>query len=168
MCLRLLSALDCVDLKCPWLWCQSLPFHPSSHRQVKPQWWAIAWEKSKNCPTPRLQTCFSHVPEGKGRLQSRERRCALCRWTRRIPWPPPPRSPWRWRPLKMQQKVHYIHGQLKPIGRKSLTNHCRSLTTAATASSVRKFGRVTIPSLGEVRHRVCWFSLKIKWIRKCQ
>ena len=43
------------------------------------------------------------------------------------------------------------------------TNHCRSLTTASTASFVRKFGRVTIPSLGEVRHRVYWFSLKIKW-----
>ena len=100
---------------CPWLWCHSLPSDPSSHRQVKPQWWAIAWEKSKNCPTPRLQTCFSHVLEGKVRLQSLGRRCARCRWTRRSPWPPRPRSPWRWRLRKCRQKVHYIHGLLKPI-----------------------------------------------------
>ena len=111
MCLRLLSSLasTCNIWRnecwiCPWLWCHSLPSDPSSHRQVKPQLWAIAWDKSKNCPTPCLQTCFSHVPEGKGRLQSRERRCAPCRWTRRSPWPPRPHSPWIWRLRKCSKR----------------------------------------------------------------
>ena len=79
-------------------------------------------------------TCCEHVLVKIHRLQNQGRRYAWCRWTKQTPWLPPPRSPSSLIPRCDHMRHVIIYDWWV-------------LTTVDTASSVRKFGRVTIPSL---------------------
>ena len=96
-------------------------------------------------------TCCEHVLVKIHCLQNRGRRYAWCRWTRLTPWLPPPRPP-----SSLVPRCDHM--------RHVIIYNWWVLTTVDTASSVRKFGRVTIPSLWKLfQHQLK--SLKLSWGR---